>query len=230
LLAPGVGKDPMPTSAQEVLHVHVPHYCHMFEGIMAGPRPWRFGHVYLPGGSEALGTPAAAIQPLQSQSRCPKIQCAQQYLMVQLSRGLAVDPSMAHEYGAHHVSAASLCQALLSCGTLAQMSLDAGDNMAGLGSCCSASVCARTGSCDSDTACLTMLAPGHTVPTCPTFDYRPRQPSEDPFEDVGGGGGGGVSAPSVGVLMELVAAVRCPDGRLIVLAYGMGRLRVGLQL
>ena len=42
-----------------------------------------------------------------------------------------------------------------------------------------------------------------------------------------GGGGGGVSAPSVGVLMELVAAVRCPDGRLIVLAYGMGRLRVG---
>jgi hypothetical protein len=49
--------------------VHVPHYCHMFEGIMAGPRPWRFGHVYLPGGSEALGTPAAAIQPLQSASR-----------------------------------------------------------------------------------------------------------------------------------------------------------------
>ena len=50
--------------------MHVPHYCHMFEGIMAGPRPWRFGHVYLPGGSEALGTPAAAIQPLQSASRC----------------------------------------------------------------------------------------------------------------------------------------------------------------
>jgi hypothetical protein len=48
---------------------------------------------------------------------------------------------------------------------------------------------------------------------------------------VGGGGGGnlgGAGAPSVGVLMELVAAVRCPDGRLIVLAYGLGRLRVGL--
>jgi hypothetical protein len=59
---------------------------------------------------------------------------------------------------------------------------------------------------------------------------RPRQPSEDAFEDVGGGGGGnsgGAGAPSVGVLMELVAAVRCPDGRLIVLAYGLGRLRVG---
>ncbi len=43
--------------------MHVPHYIHMFDAIMAGPRPWRFGHVYLPGGSEALGTPAAAISP-----------------------------------------------------------------------------------------------------------------------------------------------------------------------
>lgn len=63
------------------------------------------------------------------------------------------------------------------------------------------------------------------------YAARPRQPSEDPFED--SGGDGGASAPSVGVLMELVAAVRCPDGRLIVLAYGMGRLRVsccGLQI
>ena len=57
---------------------------------------------------------------------------------------------------------------------------------------------------------------------------RPREPSEDALEGVGGGGGGGgAGAPSVGVLMELVAAVRCPDGRLIVLAYGLGRLRVG---
>ena len=37
--------------------MHVPHYCHMFESIMAGPRPWRFGHVYLPGGSANLGNP-----------------------------------------------------------------------------------------------------------------------------------------------------------------------------
>mmetsp|Transcript_21045 Transcript_21045/g.63327 ORF Transcript_21045/g.63327 Transcript_21045/m.63327 type:complete len:679 (+) Transcript_21045:189-2225(+) len=50
---------------QEVLHVHVPHYLHMFDQIMAGPRPWRFGHVYLPGGSEALGKPEAQIIPSQ---------------------------------------------------------------------------------------------------------------------------------------------------------------------
>lgn len=48
---------------QEVLHVHVPHYTHMFESIIAGDRPWRFGHIYLPGGSASLGTPAAAIHP-----------------------------------------------------------------------------------------------------------------------------------------------------------------------
>ena len=30
----------------------------MFEQVMAGPRPWRFGHVHLPGGSTNLGTPA----------------------------------------------------------------------------------------------------------------------------------------------------------------------------
>ena len=40
---------------QEILHVHVPHYCHMFESIVAGPKPWRFGHLYLPGGSASLG-------------------------------------------------------------------------------------------------------------------------------------------------------------------------------
>ncbi len=49
--------------------MHVPHYVHLFESIMAGPRPWRFGHVYLPGGSASLGTPAAAIPPLQSPTR-----------------------------------------------------------------------------------------------------------------------------------------------------------------
>jgi hypothetical protein len=48
---------------QEVLSVHVPHYCHMFEGIMAAPRPWIFGHVYLPSGSQALGRPEFALEP-----------------------------------------------------------------------------------------------------------------------------------------------------------------------
>jgi Lon protease-like protein len=39
---------------QNILNVHVPHYTHMFRKIMAGPKPWRFGHIYLPGGSENL--------------------------------------------------------------------------------------------------------------------------------------------------------------------------------
>ena len=44
---------------QEVLHVHVPHYVDMFERIMAGPRPHRFAHLYLPGGSASLGKSAS---------------------------------------------------------------------------------------------------------------------------------------------------------------------------
>jgi Lon protease-like protein len=48
---------------QEVLHVHVPHYTHMFEQILAGPKPWQFGHVYLPGGSRNLGSPEYELAP-----------------------------------------------------------------------------------------------------------------------------------------------------------------------
>jgi hypothetical protein len=48
---------------QEILHVHVPHYTHMFQSIMAGPRPWRFGHIYLPEGSRNLGSPEYALEP-----------------------------------------------------------------------------------------------------------------------------------------------------------------------
>lgn len=106
--------------SQEVLHVHVPHYTHMFESIMAGPRPWRFGHVYLPGGSASLGTPAAAIQ---------------------------------------------------SCST-------------------------STESTDSDA-------------------------TSNGTSDLEAG-----SAPSVGSLMELVSALRCTDGRLLILAYSVGRIQV----
>lgn len=40
---------------QEVLHVMAPHYVHMFEAIFSRPRPWLFGHLYLPGGSRNLG-------------------------------------------------------------------------------------------------------------------------------------------------------------------------------
>ncbi|CAL8463418.1 g2952 [Coccomyxa elongata] len=49
--------------AQEVLHVHVPHYTHMFKQLLARPRPWRFGHIYLPGGSINLGSPEYELAP-----------------------------------------------------------------------------------------------------------------------------------------------------------------------
>ena len=42
---------------QNILHVHVPHYVHMFETVFRGGRPWRFGHLYLPG--EQQGPPAS---------------------------------------------------------------------------------------------------------------------------------------------------------------------------
>jgi Lon protease-like protein len=42
---------------QNMLNIHVPHYTHMFRRILKGPKPWRFGHVYLPEGSENLNNP-----------------------------------------------------------------------------------------------------------------------------------------------------------------------------
>ncbi|GAB4819423.1 hypothetical protein N2152v2_006469 [Parachlorella kessleri] len=49
--------------APEVLHVHVPHYCALFGRLLARPRPWRFGHLYLPGGSASLGSPDFDMVP-----------------------------------------------------------------------------------------------------------------------------------------------------------------------
>jgi Lon protease-like protein len=49
-------------SFQEVIHVHVPHYCAMLASVIEGPRPWRFGHLYLPGGSDSLGEPQFALE------------------------------------------------------------------------------------------------------------------------------------------------------------------------
>ena len=46
----------------EALNVHVPHYVHMFEEIFRGPRPWRFGHLYLPGGTANLDTSEYALE------------------------------------------------------------------------------------------------------------------------------------------------------------------------
>ncbi len=43
---------------QNVLNVHVPHYTHMFRKLMLQhPRPWYYGHVYLPDGSENINNP-----------------------------------------------------------------------------------------------------------------------------------------------------------------------------
>ena len=42
---------------QNLLNVHVAHYTHMFHSILAGPKPWYFGHVYLKDGSENLDNP-----------------------------------------------------------------------------------------------------------------------------------------------------------------------------
>jgi Lon protease-like protein len=43
--------------------VYRPHYLHMFDALLSRPRPWRFGHLYLPGGGAALGGAAAALEP-----------------------------------------------------------------------------------------------------------------------------------------------------------------------
>ena len=39
---------------QNVLNVHVAHYTHMFNSVVSAPKPWYFGHLHLPGGSENL--------------------------------------------------------------------------------------------------------------------------------------------------------------------------------
>jgi Lon protease-like protein len=46
---------------QNVLNCHVPHYTHMFRRILSGQKPWLFGHVFLPGGSENLNNPEYAL-------------------------------------------------------------------------------------------------------------------------------------------------------------------------
>jgi Lon protease-like protein len=46
---------------QNVLNCHVPHYTHMFRRILSGQKPWIFGHVFLPGGSENLNNPEYAL-------------------------------------------------------------------------------------------------------------------------------------------------------------------------
>lgn len=48
---------------QQILHVHVPHYVHMFESVFNQPQPWHFGAVLLPDGSANLGNPEYDLRP-----------------------------------------------------------------------------------------------------------------------------------------------------------------------
>jgi hypothetical protein len=44
---------------QRALNCHVPHYTHMFHHIVLNdPKPWLFGHLFLPEGSENLDSAA----------------------------------------------------------------------------------------------------------------------------------------------------------------------------
>jgi len=54
---------------QNVLNVHVAHYTHMFLKIIYEcPKPWLYGHVYLPDGSENLGNPDYFLNPDQNKN------------------------------------------------------------------------------------------------------------------------------------------------------------------
>ena len=53
---------------QNVLNVHVPHYTHMFHTVFARPKPWYFGHVQLPGGSENMENPLYRLPDLDKSS------------------------------------------------------------------------------------------------------------------------------------------------------------------
>ena len=49
--------------SQAVYHIHVPHYTSMFGELLDRPKPHRFGHMLLPGGSVNLGNPAFELRP-----------------------------------------------------------------------------------------------------------------------------------------------------------------------
>ncbi|GIL77916.1 hypothetical protein Vretimale_6554 [Volvox reticuliferus] len=58
---------------QALLHVHTPHYVHMFDRLFASSSrgPWLFGHVHLPAGSRNLGAPEWAL--CTAGSRAPTV-------------------------------------------------------------------------------------------------------------------------------------------------------------
>ena len=54
---------------RQVYNVHVPHYTSMFERLVRRPRPWFFGHFYLPGGSENLRNPELSLIHISEPTR-----------------------------------------------------------------------------------------------------------------------------------------------------------------
>ena len=57
---------------QNILNVHVPHYTHMFRTLlMQHPKPWYYGHVFLPGGSENLGNPEYFLPEREERAEDP---------------------------------------------------------------------------------------------------------------------------------------------------------------
>ena len=53
---------------QNVLHVHVAHYTHMFNRVLSGPGPHLFGHLYLPGGSDNMNNPEYRLGSKESKA------------------------------------------------------------------------------------------------------------------------------------------------------------------
>jgi len=62
----------------ELLNVHVPHYCHMFTEIMSRERPWLFGSLFLEGGSRNLGAEGFETQPGDVGTLCEIVTCERQ--------------------------------------------------------------------------------------------------------------------------------------------------------
>jgi hypothetical protein len=63
-----------PLNTQSILHVHKLHYLHMFDSVLAGPRPWVFGHLYLPGGGwVATGSRASSMQGTHRCRGCARV-------------------------------------------------------------------------------------------------------------------------------------------------------------
>lgn len=62
----------------ELLNVHVPHYCHMFSEIMSRERPWLFGSLFLEGGSRNLGAEGQDARPGDVGTLCEIVTCQRQ--------------------------------------------------------------------------------------------------------------------------------------------------------